>query len=356
MKSMNNGPKTIRDVALFANVSPKTVSRVFNNEPHVRPELRARVRAAIAALKYVPQDIAQEFAGRPANVVGFIFLSHEKLFCKEYYYTEVFDAAHKALTEQNYFTLFMAPDRIPSDAVALVLDIVRRRKLSGVIMADLVGCDYAALEHERIPAVALNRRIAGPTTASVTLTNAIGMRETVQHLYDLGHRRIGFLGRIAERPSSMERFRGFEQALKALHLPVMANWIHDCRENTPEAAQEAVRTFLRTPAAKRETALCCFTDTLALAAMHALQKSGWNIPRDISVVGFDDVDLSRLVTPALTTIAVPRDRMGHLAVEKLLGMIDGKVAGAVTEVPTRLIVRESTAAPIDENDQAEVGR
>ena len=334
----------ITDIAARAGVSIKTVSRVIHEEPHVTADKRDRVLAAVKRLGYVPHVIAQEFAAKTTRVIGFVFLSREKLFCREYFYTEIFDAAHKVLTEHDYFTLFLAPERITSRPVDLVLDIAARRKLSGVILADLVGCDYGVLARQGLPAVVLNRRIATATTASIVPDNAAGMRAVVSHLCGLGHRRIGFLGRVPRRPSSQERLRGYRSALREASLPWDRRLVYDCAQNVPSATDAAVRSLLRTPLARRPTALCCFTDTLALAAIKTLQRAGVRIPDDISVAGFDDIDFCALVTPALTTVHVPRDEMGRLAADKLLEMIGGKSAGTTTEVPVTLVQRESTCS------------
>ena len=336
---------TIRDIALAAGVSIKTVSRVINNEPHVREEKRTRVRSAIRRRRYVPQALAQEFATGATRVVGLCFLHREKLLSKEYYFSEIFEAAHHALDESGYFSLLVSPEQIPAGPTEAVLDVARARKLAGVLLADLGGCDHPRIAAAGFPAVVLSRRICANRIASVIPANADGLGQAVRHLHSLGHRRIGFFGDSPGRPSNEERRQGFVKALAELGLPPAPEWIIPCPSEAEDRVLEAIQPFLAAPVTQRPTALCCVTDLLAVALVKALARHSLRVPHDVSVTGFDDEDFSHLVTPTLTTVRVPKATMGALAAQALLKMIQENGRGEILEVPVELIVRDSTCPP-----------
>ena len=150
---------TIRDVAKRAGVAPMTVSRVLNKEPYVAQEMRDKVMVAIKDCNYTPNLVARELASKSARVVAFIFLSPERPFSKEYYFTEIFDGAHQALIKSDYFTLFLSPDQNTCDPVAYIDNVVKSRKLSGILLADLVGCDLLTVggDDDLVHLVALKR-------------------------------------------------------------------------------------------------------------------------------------------------------------------------------------------------------
>lgn len=339
-----NGTATIRDVARAAGVSFKTVARVINKEPHVRPEKRERVLSAMLRHGYVPNVLAQEFAAGASRVVGLCFLNRGKLFSKEYYFSEMFDAAHHMLDSQGYYSLFVAPEVVPEDPTGFLLDTVRQRKLAGLMVADLVGCDMRRFEHAGVPTVFLSRRYHGKSIASVTPDNAEGIGQAVRHLHGLGHRRIGYFGYNPVGPSSRERHKAFVRILARLDLRYEPSWNVVSSSEDPEDIRKAIQPIVDTAPGQRPTAFCCNTDILAVLLTKELGRYGLQVPGDISLVGFDDEDFCRLATPALTTVRVPRADMGRLAAERLMKMVTEGAEGNVAELPVTLVVRESTAA------------
>ncbi|HRU05964.1 MAG TPA: LacI family DNA-binding transcriptional regulator [Candidatus Brocadiia bacterium] len=335
---------TIIDVARHAGVSIKTVSRVVNNEPHVQDHTRGKVLAAIQRLGYSPNAIAREMVTQATRVVAFVFATRERMFCRETYFTEIFDSAQRELLERNYFTLFLAPGNAPADPLAYAFDLVRQRKVSGVILADLTGGAPPDPAAQTTPIVHLTRPLRGKKAASVFPDNEGGMEQVVGCLAELGHRRIGFLGRMPGRHSAETRLRGFEKAMRRRGLAVDPGLIVDVLENTPEAGAAAVSKFV-SAAKTLPTALCGFTDIMGLTALAELQRLGLRVPHDISVTGFDDIDMCSLSVPGLTTVQVRRDEIGRVAARKLIAMIEGAQDGDSTLVQTRLVARGSTAPP-----------
>jgi len=345
---MSTKRTTIVDIARRAGVSIKTVSRVINNEPHVRDDKRQRVLAAMQRLSYTPNLVARDLASKSTRTVAFLFLSRERMFSREYYFTDIFDSAQKELLKNDYFTLFFAPANVPGDPVEFALDLSRRRKIAGLMVADMVGCDYDPMVRERIPVVVFHRHVCAERLTTITPRNVQGMSEIVTYLGGLGHRRIAFLGKMPGRLSSEERERGYREALARMGIAPDPRLILPCRENTAESGVETVEAFLDRKRPKPPTALCAFTDTLAVAALRVLQARGWRIPQDISVTGFDNVELCEMVHPGLTTASVPRSEMGRIAARKLIAMVSGREQGESIEVDTALVVRGSTGPAREE--------
>jgi LacI family transcriptional regulator, galactose operon repressor len=333
---------TMSDVADRAGVSIKTVSRVLNKEPYVAEGMRDKVLVAMKDCDYTPNLIARDLASKASRVVAYIFLSRQHLFSKEYYFTEIFDGAHQSLVDKEYFTLFLSPDQGVSDPVAYVDNVVKSRKLSGIFLADLVNCDLDAIKAMNIPTVLLNRRLVTERIASILPDFAGGMSQVVHHLHGLGHRRVGFFGMVENRASIMERHDSFVKTSEELGIAVDPAAIYPCADNTRNDSGEAIKIFLNTPEAERPTALCCATDLMAVTVIKALHEHGIRVPEDVSVTGFDNVDISQVITPALTTVSVPRHSMGQQAADKLIRMVSGDDDGEIIEVPTELVIREST--------------
>ncbi len=331
---------TIRNVAKRAGVSIKTVSRVLNGERYVSLDKKKRVEAAAKRLKYRPNIIACEFRAQRTKNVAFFYFNAERRFAREYYYSEIFDTAHKALLDHGYSTSLIGLDQVPNDCTGFLIETVRNRKLSGILLADMVGCDYDQIRKERIPCVVFNRPVHGEKLASVSPTNALGGYDATKFLLKSGHRRIGFLGKIASRPCSLARFEGYRRALSEEGLAPDPHFAYEWDGSATETVSARLRALVLQEKLM-PTAIFACTDNLAIVAMTVFQEAGWRIPEDISIVGFDDLEPASLVTPKLTTVHAPLDEMAGKAVQKLMEMINGTGRGEIIECATRLVLRDS---------------
>jgi DNA-binding LacI/PurR family transcriptional regulator len=177
---------------------------------------------------------------------------------------------------------------------------------------------------------------------SVMIENVEASRQATQHLIDLGHRRIAYLGDQFGYQSDTERFAGYRQALEQAALPFLPELVvHG--DGKPEGGVKAMEFLLGLPQAP--TAVFCYNDMSALGALRCIHDSGLRVPADISLVGFDDLFFASYTQPPLTTVRQPRQRMGLLAMEILLKLMSGQDSTDTIEVPAELIVRESTAPP-----------
>jgi len=204
-----------------------------------------------------------------------------------------------------------------------------------------VGALYLPLLSEmRVPIVLVNNQHPGEFVHSVMIGNVAGSREAANHLIQLGHRRIAYLGDQFGYQSDAERFRGYRQALDQAGIPFDPQFVvHG--DGKPEAAQWAMEKLLSLP--DPPSAVCCYNDMSALGAMRSVYLHGKRVPEDISVVGFDDLFIAAYTQPCLTTVRQPMRKMGLLAMESLFRLMSGENSAIRITVDAELIVRESTS-------------
>jgi DNA-binding LacI/PurR family transcriptional regulator len=334
---------SLKDVALRAGVSVKTVSNVVNDFPHVAPGTRARVQEAIDALGYRPNLTARHLRrGR----TGIIALAVPEL--GNPYFAElagaVIDAA--AAHEQTVLLDHTAGLR---DKEALVSRGFRGHLIDGLILSPIqLEAEDLTTRQEGPPLVLLGEREYDAPYDHIAIDNVAAARTAVRHLLDLGRRRIAFLGareESARQPAHL-RLRGWrEEILASGGTPdeslVAATSGYDRRDGAV-----AMRALL--DLGRRPDAVFAYNDVVALGAMRVLTERGLRVPEDVAVVGFDDIEEGRYATVSLTTVAPDKSAIARLAVDCLVERIaaqDGDAAPPARRLRPghRLVVRESTA-------------
>jgi len=212
-----------------------------------------------------------------------------------------------------------------------------------VVTSSRVGALYTPmLSRMHIPIVLINNQHPGEFVHSVMIANLEASRDATRHLIALGHKRIAYLGDQHGYQSDTERFAGYREALAEAGLPFQPELVvHG--DGKAEGGMRAVEKLLALP--QLPTAMFCYNDMSALGVLRRLQLAGLEVPRDVSVVGFDDLFLAQFCHPPLTTVRQPKRRMGQLAMETLLRLLAGAESEENITVPGELIVRESTAPP-----------
>lgn len=330
---------TLQDVATAAGVSTATVSRCLNAPDSVRLELRQRVERAVDELGYVPHGAARALASQRTRTIGAIFPALDNL---------IFAAAAQAMQERldpDGYTLLLANSGYDDRRELKQLQSLITRGLDGVV---LVGEErpqaiYDLLARKRIPYVAT--WVYRPDSPHPTLgfDNARAAYSLAQYLIDIGHRRIGMIaGPRRGNDRAAGRVRGVEAALADNGLAF-----------APGAFREAPytisggRTALRRvrDAAPDVTALLCGNDILALGALFECHTLGVEVPGDLSITGYDDLEISKEMFPALTTVHVPAGQIGARAAEALLRRADGEDPGHAIRLDADIVVRGSCAPP-----------
>jgi len=330
---------TIRDVAALAGVSHQTVSRVINNSEHVKPETRQRVEDAIRELKYSPNAVARSMArGRTFTLACF------SPNLTDFTYASFIEGAELEARRQGYFLLTASAPNAETFAT-LVNQLLASRRTEGLLVITPKVEPY----HVRIPryvsAVFIGANPKLDWIASVTLDDENAGYMATEHLIQLNHTHIAQItGPMAEE-SSQGRMRGYQAALNAAGIPLQRRLIYE-GDWSATSGYMAVQDFLEQENAP--SAIFAQNDRMAVGAIRALRDAGRHVPKDISVIGFDDMPLASYFDPPLTTILQDTYRMGREAACQLISSIE-KPDNPCRQlcVEPKLIVRQSTTL----NDQ-----
>jgi LacI family transcriptional regulator len=322
-------------VAAQAGVSPSTVSRILNGTADVSNEKRAAVDKAIAKLGFVPNPVARGLAGGRTLSVGVLTQAIDSPF-----YGAALRGIEVALGSAGYSPLFMS-GHWHADEEARCIDVLRSRRVDGLIVLTGRLSDSALRAVARsLPVVVTGRRLKAANVVSLDFDHREGARKATEHLLALGHRRIAFIGGVAEHPDAAEREQGYRLALEAAGVRFDPALVVP-GAFTEHSGLQAVEQLLdkRT----RFSAIFAANDQMAVGAALALHRHGKRVPDDVSLVGFDDLAGSMFAVPPLTTVHNPIQEIGELAARAMLALLAGERPQIEVPAP-RLIVRESTRA------------
>lgn len=330
---------TLREVAERAGVSTATVSRVLNNPAVVQESTRKRVLEAAQELNYRPNRHAQSLAGGVPRMLGVVVSNITNPF-----FLDILHALERHATQKGYELLFENTDYRP-ERLAASVDRMLARSLAGfaVIASEADAEMLHLLETSKRPTATLDD-VRGGRQGSLTriaVTYDRSMRRVVEHLYTLGHRRMGFVGHHGTLPSLRARQTAFETTLSRyadVEFSVAAG------EDSPHGGLDAMRRMLA--GGFRPTAVLSTNDFMAVGVLRALREAGLRVPEDVSVTGFDNIELSEYLSPPLTTVDLPRDDIGRILFDALVPEHD-RTSALEEEVAIEpdIILRESTAPP-----------
>ncbi|MBT2502113.1 LacI family DNA-binding transcriptional regulator [Curtobacterium sp. ISL-83] len=342
MAQGHRSPPTMSDVAALAGVSKKTVSNVLSGYEHVSARTHDRVMAAVDELGYELNVSARNFRAGRSRVLG---LAVPEL--RQAYFAELADAVIRAAGAVGYTVLIeqTASGERESDAITRM----REHSIDGIIYSPLAvrESDVEALE-VKFPLVVLGEPLAGSGATFITMSNAAAVRDATEHLLSAGRTAIAFLGAEPDGPvrTALERLRGYREALAAHGIPLVSERIVSTALWHRADGAEAARRLLA--AGVTVDGIVCCNDALALGAMSALQLAGRDVPGDVAVVGFDDIEESAYATPALTTVSADLDRVAATAVGLLVAQLEEGAAPSpgIVESPHALLVRASSGAVV----------
>ena len=324
---------TIHDVAARAGVSVATVSRVLNGKELVREETSRQVLAAAKLLRYVPNVAARSLSIRRSQTIGIVLPDvHGEFF------SEVIRGIDVAARKAGYHILVSGSH---SDAGEMreVLETMHGRVDGLVVMAPDVA--LASLHEPLVPdlpLVLLNS--TNGSLDSITIDNYGGARTMMRHLGELGHTRIAFINGPAQNGDARERLRGFRHAMRG--HGAAARELELSGDFTEESGYDAAKLLVKQK--PRPTAIFAANDAMAIGALSALTDLGVEVPRAMSIAGFDDIPIARYVAPPLTTIRVDITELGRRAFALLLGAIDNATQKQPRRecIATSLVIRNST--------------
>ena len=324
----------LEQVARRAKVSTATVSRVLNNAEIVKSTTRARVMRAIEELKYYPNLHARSLAGGKSRTIGVIVSNMENPFFFDIYRT-IEAGAHASGFEVVGANTDYNPERL---VTSIRLMIGRRVTGLAAVVSEIEPALMDELTESRIPVVFYDVGRPRRNITNIKVNYRRGIEKVIDYLHGLGHRRLGFVGHHAVLGPINERLKSVNEAA-ARFSGMEVRSVADT--DTLDGGRAAARSLLDT--GYRPTAMICVNDIMAVGALRELRERGLRVPRDISVTGFDNVKLSEFCFPALTTVHIPRERIGQIMCERLI--VRGEeppLAGHEIVIDPELVVRDST--------------
>ncbi|ACL69183.1 LacI family DNA-binding transcriptional regulator [Halothermothrix orenii] len=332
---------TIKDIARIAGVSTATVSRVINNYPQVNEKTKKKVLEVMKENNYRPNSVARSLSTSRSYTIGIFFTDHFDTGLRHPFFREVIYGLEKIFGQKGYDILYFTK-RNWDDKCSYV-DKCRDRHVDGVVLMGVSREDtnLPQLLDSGIPTVFIDVDIIGKRASYVTLNNTDGAKMAVNYLYSLGHTKIGMIMGISSTKIAHDRFLGYQMALKDLSLSYNPDWVLNGLFSE-EGGYRAMNKFLKM--IDRPTAIFCQSDTMAIGAMKAIKEAKMNVPGDFSIIGFDDIEISKYVKPALTTIRQDKVKLGRAAGKLLLNIINNDLDGYKPVIlPVKLIKRKSCA-------------
>jgi len=344
---------TMRDVAAQSGFSPATVSIVLNNAPlarYIAPATKKRIEETAKKLGYRPNVMARFLRSKRSHSVGVLFFDITDPFC-----TLILRGVENALYQSSYVAIF-ADAHNQRNRFERYLEMLLQRHVEGlIVVANWLFVDIqllADLSKRNIPSAMIGCELPGDTISSVMVDNETGARLALEHLYQLGHRKIAFIRGPKLLIDSAPRWRGIQKFAHSVGLeidPTLTLQLPDSLDPNSSFESGFRLTEELLEQRKKFTALMAFDDLTAFGAVRALNKAGMKVPEHCSVTGFDDVPLSSLAAPSLTTVRQPMEAMGGLAVNIVMEGINAVLEKrewtvANQKMNPELVIRDSTRA------------
>jgi DNA-binding LacI/PurR family transcriptional regulator len=334
-----NKRATIKDVANEAQVPPATISYVLNNKESISPETRERVMQAIQKLNYVPNLSARGLAAKNSRLIGVVIPQTEEssmLMFNNPFYSEIIGSIEYGARVNGYHVLISGTNADDS-----YLRLARERNLDGIIIIGMYPDEfYNELKKSQIPIVLIDSYCADHYFHSVQINDRYGAYIATKHLLDSGHRDIALIAGELKRNGVVEmRYLGYCDALKEYGVPVRSQLVFSGQVDFKSGMLQGERVA---KSGLRPTAIFAVADIMAIGAIKRLSQLGVSIPGDISVIGFDDINVSQYINPGLTTVKQDIQKKGDTAVRIILGGIANSQAGKQEIIlPLEIVERES---------------
>lgn len=323
---------SIKDIARAAGVSPSTVSRALHDHPRISQETKDQIRQLAHELGYTPSLLARSLVTRHTATIGMVITTASDPFLARLV------QGVEETAERNGYSVFLGSSYRDAERELEVVRSFHERRASGVIVTgSQIDDDYLHLcDQFALPIVLTNCRTY---PYSVYVDKVSGARQAVEHLLQLGHQRVAFIGGKRSHRSRLERLTGYRQVLEETGIPLDDSFVLD-GEGTLASGIMAAGQILAM--SQPPTAIFCFNDLTAIGVIRGLNQANAEVPRDCSVVGFDDLEMASYYCPPLTTVHQPTHQLGQCAINMLLKLIRGESNPQPERLPAELVIRAST--------------
>lgn len=339
---------TIEDLARYLNISKATVSLALNDSPLVAENTKLRVIEAAERFGYRPNYFGARLSKGKSDMIGLYILGGTEKQCNWtlpsswMFYHPILKAVSAELSQHGYRVNLEVVSIEQVTSKGTISSVIQEGSLDGMLLVVQDDIDYSFLdivEERQFPFVVLNAKVSD-TISSVRIDNELGVRKAVTHLVQQGHRRIANVSGPEKDINAIERRKGFGEAMAQAGLECDPDLVY-YGDWQRAAGQRAAEQFvqLKDP----PTAIFCANDHMAIGAMQRLQEAGLEVPRDISIVGYDDTELCQVVVPTLSSVRQPVDLMGELGAKTVLQQIEaGSFHVNHINLEPELVVRGST--------------
>ncbi len=330
---------TIEDVAREAGVSRQTVSRAINNKGEISPKTKAKVLSAIQKLGYTPNLQARSMVTQRTSTIGLIVGDIANPY---------FSSVARGLQDiamQHGYSVFISNTDDNADVEHRALKTMAAQRVDGIVLFshELAAEQLSAFADSYRPIILVNRDIQHPNIHLMSVDHGEGIRLAFDRVWNAGHRNIGMLTpHQPDRADDSRRLIAFKNEMQQRGLSISDNVV--AAPPTFDGGYEAMLQLLENQ--PNMTAVLSYNDRMAIGALQACRELGRDVPNDLSIIGFDNIRVSSMVTPALTTVAVDRYEIGRLAVESLVRLIENPDLQLEPRViPMSMVERDSVAAP-----------
>ncbi|AXI30825.1 LacI family transcriptional regulator [Priestia megaterium] len=332
---------TIKDIARVAGVSVTTVSRALNGYSDVNEKTRQKIAAVARELDYSPNTLARGLVMQKSKTIGLLVSGISRESVKDNFTFEVLCGVNERASTLGY-DLILFNTNTMMQREKTYTQLCRERRVDGAIIQGIKKEDPYLKEvvESDIPCVLVDIPVHSNSVGYVTTDNALGAKKAVKHLASLGHKHIGMINGHEDAFVSQERLNGYRGALKECGLSFRSEWVVSGNFEEKKA-EKAARELINRH--KEITAIFCASDLMALGALKACKELGLHVPKEMSIVGYDNIVLASYSSPNLTTVGQEVYEIGYEAADLLIEMLEGKETNMKRYLDTKLIIRESTA-------------
>lgn len=331
---------TIKDVAKKAGVSPSTVSRVIAEHPRISAKTSRRVREVMDELGYHPNMMAKSLVSRTSRTIGVILPRPAEELLLNFFFYEFMRGVMAQLTRAGY-DLLMAGGNNEREELETVTRLVRGGRIDGLLLLYSRASDpvISLLRKEDVPFLLVGRSLDYDDVPSVDNDNVQAAYDATKHLISQGQRRIGFVSGPAHLAMTQDRLAGYTKALGEAGLPFKQGWVVE-GEFLLESGYRAMASIMNQP--EPPTALVVIDDFVAFGVLKGLTELGYRIPEDVAIVSFNNIALSELTMPPITSVDIGTYQLGYTASQMLISTIQQDPVQQRQLIPHRLVVRESS--------------